>query len=79
MFVLYSLLLIIFASSNLVNMVKSFFVSSELVTPWLFISHHGPAVSRFLVSNGSTNRAGCLRWLLRLIKTHFENISGCPF
>ena len=24
-------------------------------------SHHGPAVSRFLVSNGSTNGAGCLR------------------
>ena len=42
-------------------------------------SHHGPAVSRFLVSNGSTNGAGCLRGLLRLIKTHFENISGCPF
>ena len=41
--------------------------------------HHGPAVSRFLVSNGSTNGTGCLRGLLRLIKTHFENISGCPF
>ena len=24
-------------------------------------SHHGPAVSSFLVSNGSTNGAGCLR------------------
>ena len=42
-------------------------------------SHHGPAVSRFLVSNGSTNGTGCLRGLLRLIKTHFENISGSPF
>ena len=42
-------------------------------------THHGPAVSRFLVSNGSTNGTGCLRGLLRLIKTHFENISGSPF
>ena len=42
-------------------------------------SHHGPAVSRFFVSNGSTNGAGCLRGLLRLIKTHFENISGTAF
>ena len=42
-------------------------------------AHHGPAVSRFLVSNGSTNGSGCLRGLLRLIKTHFENISGRPF
>ena len=42
-------------------------------------SHHGPAVSRFLVSNGSTNAAGCLRGLLSLIKTHFENISGMAF
>ena len=42
-------------------------------------SHHGPAVSRFLVSNGSTNGTGCLRGLLRLIKNHFENISGSPF
>ena len=39
----------------------------------------GPAVSRFLVSNGSTNGTGCLRGLLRLIKTHFENISGTAF
>ena len=42
-------------------------------------AHHGPAISRFLVSNGSTNGAGCLRVLLGSIKTHFENISGCPF
>ena len=42
-------------------------------------SHYGPAVSRFLVTNGSTNGAGCLRGLLRLIKTHFENISGTAF
>ena len=42
-------------------------------------SHRGPAVTRFLVSNGSTNGSGCLRGLLRLVKTHFENISGCPF
>ena len=42
-------------------------------------AHHGPAVSRFLVSNRSPNGAGCLRGLPRLIKTHFENISGCPF
>ena len=42
-------------------------------------SHHGPAISRFLVSNGLTNGAGCLKGLLRLIETHFENISGCPF
>ena len=42
-------------------------------------SHRGPAVTRFLVSNGSTNGSGCLRGLLRLIKTHFENISGRPF
>ena len=47
--------------------------------PVLAKSHHGPAVSRFLVSNGSTNGAGCLRGLLRLNKTHFENISGGPF
>ena len=39
-------------------------------------SHHGPAVSRFLVTNGSTNGAGCLRGLLRLIKTHFEKFLG---
>ena len=39
-------------------------------------THHGPVVSRFLVSNGSTDGAGCLRGLLRLIQTHFENISG---
>ena len=38
-----------------------------------------PAVSSFLVSNGSTNGAGCLRGLLRLIKNHFENIFGSPF
>ena len=31
----------------------------------------GPAVARFLVSNGSTNGAGCLRGLLWLIKTNF--------
>ena len=42
-------------------------------------SHHGPAVSRFLVSNGSTIGTGCLRGLLRLIKTNVENISGSPF
>ena len=42
-------------------------------------THHSPAVSSFLVSNGSTSGAGCLRGLLRLIKTHFENISGRPF
>ena len=28
------------------------------------IAHHGPAVSRFLVTNGSTNGAACLRGLL---------------
>ena len=28
-------------------------------------AHHGPAVSRFLVSNRSTNGARCLRGLLR--------------
>ena len=44
-------------------------------------AHHGPAVSRFLVSNGSNNGAKVrvLRGLLRLIKTHFENISGMAF
>ena len=36
-------------------------------------------VSRFFVGNGSTNGSGCLRGLLRLIKTHFENIFGRPF
>ena len=41
--------------------------------------HHGRAVSRFLVSNRSTNGAGCLRGLLRFIKAHFENISGTAF
>ena len=30
-------------------------------------SHHGPAASRFLVSNGSTKGAGCLRGLLKSI------------
>ena len=35
--------------------------------------------SRFLVSNGSTKGAGCLGGLLKLIQTHFENISGRPY
>ena len=55
---------IVFDSSNLCQMT------------W---PHHGPAVSRFLVINGSTNGTGCLRGLRRLIKTHFENISGMAF
>ena len=56
------------------------FPFSALTNALLYCTtHHGPAVSRFLVSNGSTNGAECLRGLLRLIKTHFENISGCPF
>ena len=54
-------------------------LSTYLFFPLEMGAHHGPAVSTFWVSNGSTNGLGCLRGLLKLIKTHFENISGRPF
>ena len=38
--------------------------------------HHGPAVSSFLVSNGSTNGAGCFRGLVRLIKSILKIFLG---
>ena len=55
-------------------------ISATVKLLQIFITpHHGPAVPWFLGSNGLTNGAGCLRGLLRLIRTYFENISGCPF
>ena len=62
------------------NLKEATFTLGSYVCLWIFdlgempilvalvtFSHHGPAASRFLVSNGSTKGAGCLRGLLKLI------------